>query len=532
MQLFPLLEIFATPRAMFHSFAKATHTLLVFGFVFVALGSAAYPQDKPNIVLLLIDDWAWNGSPVPMDDAMKNSRMPVVEMPNIERLAREGMKFRNAYASPQCSPSRVCVQTGQSSPRNGFTVFMNDKGQEYYDAKTYPGFPVVPCISDMTIDADAVTIPEALAPLGYTSAHIGKWHMRGNPGDEGYVLHDGDTSNKPGNTLPQENNQRLPEDLTDPKLMFSVTAKAIGFMEQQVSEGTPFFLQISHYAMHEGRECLPATREKYARHPLVQQHYRKIGTTAEKVRRKMDPAIWLGMAEDLDGRIGVVLDRIKTLGIEEKTYVVLLSDNGYRHKFFPGLTQPHHATKWWVWQGGIRVPMIVKGPGIEPASTFSGNVVNYDLLPTFVDWAGGDPVALNGIDGVSLSGYMAGDDPEDEFLNRPLYFHYPHYRTTMPHSAIVSGQLKAVHFYERPEIPMLFDLTNDAAEVKNIATEQPHVHEALHAQLMSYLHEVQARMPKKNPDYDPAAYEQSKEYDARVQWGPFVGQRPLDEDEK
>ena len=84
-------------------------------------------QEKPNIVMLFIDDWAWNGSPVPMDDDMQNSRMPVLQMPNVERLAREGMKFRNAYASPQCSPSRVCLQTGQSSPRNGFTVFMNDR---------------------------------------------------------------------------------------------------------------------------------------------------------------------------------------------------------------------------------------------------------------------------------------------------------------------------------------------------------------------------------------------------------------------
>ena len=288
---------------------------------------ASSQKDSPgtkrsNIVMLFIDDWAWNGSPIAMDDSMPNSRMPVLQMPNVERLAREGMKFTNAYASPQCSPSRVCVQTGQSSPRNGFTVFMNDRGQDYFDEKGYPEFPVIPCVSDMTIDADAVTIPEALKPLGYVSAHIGKWHMRGDPGDEGYVLHDGDTSNTPGNTLPDGANQRLPDDLTDPKLMFSVTEKAIGFMDEQVKAGQPFYLQISHYAMHEGRECLPATREKYTRHPLVQAYYREIGKTAETVKRKEDPAIWLGMGEDLDGRIGAVLDRINELGIEDNTYVV------------------------------------------------------------------------------------------------------------------------------------------------------------------------------------------------------------------
>jgi arylsulfatase A-like enzyme len=174
-----------------------------------AFAADSTPQSKPNIVLLFIDDWAWNGTPVPMDDRLENSHMPVLRMPNVERLAREGMKFTSAYGSPQCSPSRVCVQTGQSSPRNGFTVYMNDRGQEYYDEKGDPSFPVIPCVSDMTIDKDAVTIPEALKPLGYVSAHIGKWHMRGDPGDEGYVLHDGDTNNNPGNTLPDDAKQRV-----------------------------------------------------------------------------------------------------------------------------------------------------------------------------------------------------------------------------------------------------------------------------------------------------------------------------------
>ncbi|QDT62477.1 Choline-sulfatase [Stieleria bergensis] len=491
--------------------------------------------EKPNIVLLFIDDWAWNGTPIPMRDGMENSRMPILQMPNVERLAREGMKFTNAYASPQCSPSRVCVQTGQSSPRNGFTVFMNDRGQDYFDEKGYPNFPVVPCISDMTIDADAVTIPEALKPLGYVSAHIGKWHMRGDPADESYVLHDGDTSNKPGNTLPAGANQRLPDDLTDPKLMFSVTEKALGFMTEQAQAGQPFYLQISHYAMHEGRECLPATREKYTRHPLVQAYYQKIGKTAETVKRKEDPAIWLGMGDDLDGRIGAVLQRISELGIEDNTYVVLVSDNGYRHKelqLTEGLTQPHHAAKWWVWQGGIRVPMIVRGPGIKAGSDFTGNVVNYDFLPTFVDWAGGDPTALKNIDGVSLASYMKGRPPTEVFLKRNLYFHYPHYRSSMPHSAVVSGDLKVLHFYDRPEIPMLFDLSTDMGEVTNIAARHPDKHQKLYTDMMTYFEKVGARIPKLNPGADLKVYEQDKDYRKRKDWGAFKGSRPLEEDER
>jgi len=494
--------------------------------------TVCYAAKKPNIVMFYIDDWAWNGTPVAMDDSMENSLMPVLQMPNVEKLARQGMKFRNAYGSPQCSPARVCVQTGQSAPRSGFTVYLGSKDHYYDTSKKYEKFPLVPNVSDMELDEDATTIAEALKPLGYVSAHIGKWHMRGDPGKEGYVLHDGDTNNKPGNT--QAGMRRMPEVVADPKLMFSITRKAIGFMEEQVKKRSPFYLQISHYAMHAGRECLHETREKYVNHPLVQAWYKENNKDPETVHRKQDPAIWLGMGEDLDGRIGAVLDKIKELGIEDNTYVILVADNGYRHEELqlkPGLKQPLHARKWWLWEGGIRVPMIVRGPGIKPGSEFTGNVVNYDFLPTFYDWAGGDPEKLQNIDGVSLADYMAGKDPDEAFLNRNLYFHYPHYRSSLPHSAMITGADKVIHFYHRPDIPMLFDLSDDIGEVKNIAQQNLETHKKLHDEMMCYLKEVGARFPKVNPDYDPEFYRKAKEYEKRVMWGPFKGQRPLEEDE-
>ena len=494
-------------------------------FSAVALG-------KPNIVLLYIDDWAWNGTPVPMDDSMENSHQPVLQMPNLENLARQGMKFRNAYGSPQCSPARAALQTGQSAARSGFTVYLGAR-EPYYDTrKDVRGFPVVPNVSDRELDEDAVTIAEALNPLGYVSAHVGKWHMRGDPGNEGYVLHDGDTDNNPGNPL--KGMKRMPEIMTDPKLMFSITERAIGFMEQQAKSGTPFYLQISHYAMHEGRESLHETRKKYVNHPLVQAWYEENNKKPETVNRGDDPAIWLAMGEDLDGRIGAVLDKIKELGIDDNTYVIVAGDNGYRHEeieLSPRLKQPLHATKWWLWDGGLRVPMIVKGPGIKPGSVFAGNVVNYDFLPTFVDWAGGDPEELRNIDGVSLADYMAGLQPNEAFLNRNLYFHYPHYRRSMPHSAVISSSLKVIHFYESPEIPMLFDLSSDIGEVTNIAHEHPQTHRRIYDEMMRYLDKVGARLPKVNPDYDPKVYMEQKEFEERTAWGPFEGQRTLDADE-
>lgn len=494
--------------------------------------SGVAASEKPNIVLFYIDDLAWNGTPVPMDASMDNSRMPALQMPNLERLARQGMRFRNAYGSPQCSPARASLQTGQSAPRSGFTVYLGSK-DPYYDTKReYQRYPLVPNVSDRELDEDAVTIAEALKPLGYASAHVGKWHMRGDPGKEGYVLHDGDTNNNPGNT--QAGMRRMPEVVTDPKLMFSITEKAIGFMENQVREGTPFYLQISHYAMHAGRECLHETRKKYVNHPLVQAWYEEHNKNPETVNRKDDPAIWLGMGEDLDGRIGAVLDRIAELGIEGNTYVIVVGDNGYRHEELqlkPSLKQPLHATKWWLWDGGLRVPMIVRGPGIEPGTSLAANVVNYDFLPTFVDWAGGDPEELQHIDGVSLAGYMAGEEPNEDFLKRNLYFHYPHYRNSVPHSAMISGSFKVLHFYDRPEIPMLFDVSADIGEVTNIAKNQPRTHKKMYDEMMHYLEEVGARFPKVNPEYDPEVYRENRDFRRRNMWGPFEGRRALEDDE-
>lgn len=497
-------------------------------------------QAKPNIVMFYIDDWAWNGSPVAMDDAMENSRMPVLQMPNVQKLADDGMKFRNAYGSPMCAPARVCVQTGQSAPRSGFTVYLGSQDPYYDTNKEYAKFPLVPNVSDLAIDENAVTIAHVLKPLGYVSAHVGKWHMRGDPEKAGYVLHDGATDNNPGNTLTyglkkdEPRPRRLPVDMTDPKLMFSMTDKAIGFMEEQVEKDNPFYLQISHYAMHAGRECLDETREKYLKHPLVQAWYKENNKDPETINRNDDPAIWLGMCEDVDGRIGAILDKLVELGIEDNTYVIMVGDNGYRHEELqlePGLVQPLHARKWWLWDGGIRVPMIVKGPGIKSGSAFTGNVVNYDFLPTFVDWAGGDSEELQNIDGISLADYMAGKEPDKDFLNRYLYFHYPHYRSSVPHSVIIADSSKVIHFYERPDIPMLFDLSGDIGEVTNIAKQNPETHQKLYDEMMRYFEEVGARFPKENPDYDPEAYRNDRNTKERLQWGPFEGQRALEADE-
>ena len=226
------------------------------------------------------------------------------------------------------------------------------------------------------------------------------------------------------------------------------------------------------------------------------------------------------MGEDLDGRIGAVLDRINELGIEDNTYVVMVSDNGYRHSFLPGLNNRITAHKWWVWQGGIRVPMIVKGPGIQAGSVVRGQRRQLRLPANVCRLGGRRSRQFTEHRRRQSRGVHGGRSTQDTFLNRNLYFHYPHYRSAMPHSAVVSGNRKLLHFYDRPDIPMLFDLSNDMGEVHNIASTHADEHQRLHKEMMSYFEQVGARIPKLNPDYDAEVYKQAKEYDERQMWGP------------
>lgn len=475
----------------------------------------------PNIVMLFVDDWAWNGSPILMDKRMLNSGMPgLVDMPNLERLANQGMIFRNAYASPQCGPSRVSLQTGQSNARNGFTV-VTGKNTGYFDYSGPSFNPVLACTADNNIRPGTTTIPEALDLMGYQSAHIGKWHSGGSPADEGYVLHDGNTSNKEGNT--HIGDETVLTGLTDPKLTGHITNKATRFIEESYLAHRPFYVQLSYYAMHAGEECFPKVRQYYQEFlEREYSYYSKNDLDPDNLKRKVDPAVWLGMAYELDLSFGTVLSKLDELGIAENTYIVMMSDNGFRHSILRnvrGQSQPLHMKKWWVWQGGIRVPMVAMGPGIPNGSSTTANVANYDLLPTFFEWAGGDPDRLQNIDGVSLKGLMEEKPQTESFLNRSLYFHYPHYRNTLPHSCVIRGYDKVMYFYETPllfpeEDPiMLFDLANDPAEYHNIYghnTETKARGDALYQDLKNYLKSVGARIPILNLEEEVNNFDSSE----------------------
>ncbi|MGB0372521.1 MAG: sulfatase-like hydrolase/transferase [Opitutales bacterium] len=460
----------------------------------------------PNIVMILVDDWAWNGSPVLMDDRMLNSGVPeIVSMPTLNRMASEGMIFRNAFSSPQCGPARASLQTGTTGARNRFTV-VGGPSDGYFRFDSH-GYPVLANVSTGSLRPQFTTIPEALEPLGYRSAHLGKWHAGGDPGEEGYLLHDGNTSNSPGQTVTRdENGDRDLSVIVDPKLMNHITTGAMDFMEAQHNSGNPFYVQLSHYAVHNGQECFEDTWRMFQDYlEETYDYYNREGIDKDTIGYRRDPASWLANFYELDGHIASVYNKLDELGIRDNTYVVVMSDNGFNHGFFqdirPEYQQPLHMRKWWVWQGGIRVPMFATGPGISPGSLSTANVAIYDLLPTFLDWAGGDPGRLIDIDGISLKSLMKGEEQPDSFINRSLYFHYPHYRSSLPHSCVIQGNDKLMYFYEapllHPESPpqMLFDLSSDPGEYENIYAQNPTRGDELYEDLMSYMRSVEARIP-------------------------------------
>jgi arylsulfatase A-like enzyme len=418
----------------------------------------------------------------------------------LARLASEGMTFSNAYAAAgMCAPARCSLQTGMSAARTRFsgnggfgekcptTVEYDMRSKSKHRAMLEP----VPWGS---LQANHPTIAERIKPLGYATAHFGKWHVYGGgPGKRGYDAHDGETSNDEGNSDNPE----------DPKNIFSMTKSAVNFIDQQAAKGKPFYVQLSHYAEHNAVQSRPATQkavESDARIKPLQPSVRKqvVGRTS--------------MMEDLDTSVGMVLDKLQALGIRDNTYVIYTSDNGHHRE--NGRPQPLRGDKWWLWECGIRVPMIVTGPGVTKGSRCNVNVIAYDFLPTIVDVAGGD--AVESIDGRSLLPVFHGDPDIGPLASRSLYFHYPHHRNTAMHSAIIKGKDKLMVFYERPGERFLYDLQRDIGERQNVAKSFPEKAARLHQELNTYLSSVEACMPKPNPEaaadyvpYSPDLHDES-----------------------
>lgn len=472
----------------------------------VVAGVSVQAAAPPNVIFILVDDMPWYGTAVRMDPAVPGSATGFLSTPNLARLAGQGMTFSHARsAAGMCAPSRCSVLTGMMTARHLFTgnsgFGPRTDGTPEYD--TNPAERSLPLLTPES--QGNIRFPstgDLLRQAGYATAHFGKWHIYGGgPAKHGFDESDGETDNSDGTVKDSATGKRL-ETSDDPKRMFSLTQRSIDFIERSAKAGKPFFVQISHYATHAGYQARPETVKKYANLPALTQ----AKGTPRQVRESILAA---AMTEDLDASVGQLLDKLEALGLNENTYIFFTADNGFRRWNQDIL----RGAKWWLWEDGVRVPLIVRGPGVAAGSHSPVNVVGYDYLPTIAELAGVSDKVAKEVDGLSFAPVLRGQAPDEARLKRPIFFHYPHYRVSPPCSAVVSGDMKLLHFYEWPEKNFLYNLRNDLGE-KNPAPQEQTAE--MRKVLMDKLKDVGAWLPKPNPDaapnaprYDPASFADS-----------------------
>ncbi len=445
-------------------------SLVVPGCALSALQSS--PGKKPNFVFILIDDLGWK------DLGFMGSRY--YETPNIDKLAGEGVVFTNAYSNaPNCAPTRACLMSGQYTPRHGiYTVGTSERGQSKLRK-------LIPTPNKTDLDSKIVTIPEALKPAGYTSACIGKWHLGTKapcrPVDRGFDVafernHSGHFS-KEG------------EYLTD-----RLTDEAIKFIE--AGREKPFFLYLSHHAVHTPIQ---------AKEQLIEKYKKKKSVDAQNNPK------YAAMIESVDQSVGRIMTKLDEPGLRDNTVVFFFSDNGG----YANATSmvPLRGSKGMLYEGGIRVPMIVCWPGVaRPGGVCEEPVIGIDFYPTMLEMAGVPQPSGHVLDGLSIVPLLRGKGTLDR---KAIFWHFPAYlepyndnqwpwRTT-PAGAVRQGDFKLIEFFEDGKTE-LYNLKDDLGEKNNLAGTMPEKAKELHRMLIEWRKTVDAPVPtEKNPDYDPAA---------------------------
>ncbi len=454
---------------------------LAFGLAVATLalphpGNAQPEAGSPNFVFILSDDQGWPATSVQMHPTREDAKSDYFQTPNLERFARQAMRFSEGYApAALCSPTRRSLQFGQMPVRQGSRGF----GAKYPTDNTRP------------------TIPRILKSANprYVAAHFGKWDHRTDLAPEhlGYDESDGNTGNRPGSITSGFDNREKWHKYTvteDPKRIFSLTDRGLDFMMRSVNDERPFYLQISHYAVHVTMQTRKATLDKYEQLPRGKKH---------------NVPAFGGMTQDLDVGVGKILDKIDELGIADSTYVIYMADNGAAGWIppntkrnlsnpttyeIPSRNEPLRGGKWVTFEGGVRVPFIVRGPGVKANSFCNVPVVGWDILPTIADLVGYKQALPSDIDGGSFRGLLENEGHGSVPRPNPgLVFH--RYNDSYPHTAIRLGDYKLVQFW-REDKTLLFNLKNDFGETKDLAAAQPEKARELYRQLMAYLVSVES----------------------------------------
>ncbi len=474
-------------------FVRTLGSAIGAGLASNALGQGV-PGSKPNIIFILADDLGWADLGAYGAD--------LHETPNLDRLARQGVRFDHAYsASPVCSPTRASIHTGKHPARLQMTIWRES-------ARTPPlKNRLVPPVVEENLPLSEITLAEVLRDNGYRTAHVGKWHL-GNaehyPEAHGFDVNIGgsvwgapQTFFYPyrGSRLYGGEYRYVPglaggkpgEYLTD-----RLTNEAIRVVEGAGDQ--PFFLNLCYHSVHTPIEAKP---------DLVERFRQKLNP-----RLRHQNATYAAMVSSLDENVGRLLATLDQWRLASNTIVVFASDNGGYIGKYQGETvtnnHPLRSGKGALYEGGIRVPLIVRAPQLNsPGRVSTQRVCSTDFYPTLLDLAGIPASAPRNapMDGVSFARLV--QDPGAQLQREELFFHYPHYYpTTAPVSAVISGNWKLIEFLETGTVE-LYDLGKDPGETRDLAAQMPDLANRLHRRLHDWRAEVNAPMPTTNPSFTP-----------------------------
>lgn len=443
---------------------------------------------QPNFVVIVVDDLGWN------DIGCYGSTF--YETPNVDRFAKQGMRFTDAYsASPVCSPARAALMTGRHPVRVDITDWIpgnKDTGKLLQTPK-----------DRFELALEETTLADALKAQGYATFFTGKWHLGEKgffPEDQGFDINQGGYQcGAPmggyygPNQIPFNPPSPTGEYLTD-----RVTDESIRFLEGHRDQ--PFFIFHSFYTVHTPlgacKRHLDYFQKKAAQLPPLPKRelFAKEGAKGF-TRTRQDNPVYASMVRAMDENVGRLLRKIDELGLAENTVVIFTSDNGglstLRRPSAPTSLHPLRGGKGWCYEGGIRVPLIVRAPGLTRAGTTSAQpAIGMDIFPTVMALAGIRPQQV--LDGIDLTPALQGKAD----LTRSLYWHYPHYHssTWTPGSAVRAGNWKLVEFYETNQVE-LYNLADDLGEARNLAAQYPEKAQELLQQLNRWKNEIHANLP-------------------------------------
>lgn len=449
-------------------------------------------EKKPNIVFILVDDLGWK------DLGCYGSSF--YETPNLDRLASQSTLFTNAYTpNPVCSPTRAAIMTGKYPSRVGITDWI--PGQDPQNRKLLGP-------DDLNeLPLEELTFPEVLKDAGYKTFFAGKWHLGGEgffPEDQGFEINKGGhhKGSPPGGYYAPYKNPKLKDGPEGEYLPNRLANESIQFLEENKDD--PFLLYLSFYTVH---TPIQKSKKHFAKFEKKRQVLKDsiaikqsegLGFTVQN----QAGAAYASMVYAMDENVGKVLDKLDELGLTEKTLIIFTSDNGglstleNSQRTAPTSVKPLRAGKGWAYEGGIRVPLIIKSPGKNKQGKIDTPVISMDFYPTILDFVGLPTLPDQHVDGASLKDLLI----QGKQLERDaLLFHYPHYHGSgwKPGSAIRKGDWKLIHFYEdgRNE---LYNLKNDIGEHEDLAKEHPRKLEEMKEALQKMQSENRASAPSIN----------------------------------